>query len=185
MNRCTRKVTMSSETSWLFHGLSYCLLSPLIKSRLSPARQVLPIVPGKSFILFVLCKFAGNGRRHPVQRGKRCYRASSICENHKSNSIWGSLYQFIRSVFSWHENKQKVEELNKKQLWEANFMRKEKNSVLWCNGKIVERKNKYQNQNMQAETEKKKSESWQSNKFTVNSFWGWQLPLSAHKHSTA
>lgn len=70
MSRCTGKVTMSSETSWLFHGLSYCLLSPLIKSRLSPARQVLPIVPGKSFIPFVFCKFAGNGRVHSVQRGR-------------------------------------------------------------------------------------------------------------------
>lgn len=37
---------------------------------------------------------------------------------------------------------------------------------------------------MQAETEKVKSEPWQSNKLTVNSLWGRQLPLSAHKHST-
>lgn len=62
MSKCTEKVTMSSEISWLFHGLSYCLLGPLIKLRLSPARQVSPIVPGKCFILFVLSKFVGNGR---------------------------------------------------------------------------------------------------------------------------
>lgn len=136
--------------------------------------------------LHPLCKFAGNERVHPVQRGQRCYRAPSICETHKSNSIWGSLCQCI-SLYSAgiKITKRWKHWRSSKELWKGNCMRKEKDSVGWCNGKIVERKNKYQNQKMQAETEKVKSEPWQSNKFTVNSLWGRQLPLSAHKHTTA
>lgn len=110
--------------------------------------------------LHPLCKFAGNERVHPVQRGQRCYRAPSICETHKSNSIWGSLCQCI-SLYSAgiKISKRWKHWRSSKELWKGNCMRKEKDSVGWCNGKIVERKNKYQNQKMQAETEKVKSGS--------------------------
>lgn len=91
ISRCIGQVIVSSETSCLFQGLSYCLLSLSMKIGLTVQGRCLPSFPGNSFLLSVFCEPARRGKGTPFSKRARVLQ--------DSYHLWDSEKQYHVSEF--------------------------------------------------------------------------------------